>query len=89
MAKPLGVKPLGVRVKIWSAIGRFQRIAFPPAIPHQCFVCFGVMNPRFTGHSATLLLYSKIVVCCVDRLKPQPKADMGFSRFTKLKWLKL
>jgi len=27
----------------------------PPAIPHQCLVCFGVMNPWFAGHGATLL----------------------------------
>jgi hypothetical protein len=33
----------------------FQRIAFLPAIPHQRLVCFGVMNPWFAGHDATLL----------------------------------
>ena len=33
-----------------------QRFAFLPAIPHHCLVGFGVMNPSFTDHSATLLI---------------------------------
>ena len=42
-----------------------------PAIPHQRLVSFGVMNPWFSGHDATLLFLLRIVVCCVDRLNPQ------------------
>ena len=39
---------MGTREKVIATI--------PPAIPHQCLVCFSVMNPRFAGHGATLLL---------------------------------
>jgi hypothetical protein len=33
-----------------------QRIAFLPAIPHHRLVGFGVMDARFSGHDATLLI---------------------------------
>jgi len=36
-----------------------QRIAFLPAIPHQCFVRLGEVSSRFVLHKQHLLLYSE------------------------------
>ena len=62
-------KQHGVKVRFASLALNFNVHCWP--IPHQRLVSFGVMNPWFSGHDATLLFLLRIVVCCVDRLNPQ------------------
>jgi hypothetical protein len=55
-------------------------LALAPALPHERSLAFGVENLRPSLHlQHSLRSGSERVVCCIDRLNPQPGADVdGF-----------
>lgn len=55
-----------------------ERIAFAPALPHQGLLGFRIVDPLSLLHGNTPAAPAALV-CCIDRLNPQPVADIDYS----------
>jgi hypothetical protein len=67
-------------VAIEEASDGVQRLALSPAFPHQRLVSVCVLDPRPALHGNIPPLPLRESRCCIDRLNPQPEADIGISK---------
>ena len=57
-----------------------ERLTFPPALPHQRFLAFRVIDPRSLLHLQHSFCLRSILVCCIHRLNPQ--STSGHSKWS-------